>query len=736
MSNFTVSNVNDSGAGSFRKAIIGANQSSGLDEIVFDLPGTEPQTIQALSPLPDITDYVIIDGTTQSGYAGSPIIELNGANAGANANGLTLTADADGSTIRGLAINSFSGSGIVLDGSDSNEIMGNYIGTDTTGVIDLGNQGNGISLENGASDNLIGGTSGANLATNTSDAISLSSDGNLIVGNDGDGIVLSGQGTRRNQIEGNYVGTDINGTSALGNDKGISLSEKASRNTIAENLVSGNQDNGIEMSDKGTKRNQITGNYIGTDATGTNALGNENEGVKIEDGATNNIVGTGNSRDRNIISGNVGNALGLSDRGTKGNRVEGNYIGTDINGTKAIGNDAGVSIDDGSSENIIAGNLISGNIDDGIPIADEGTIDNVVVSNYIGTDVTGTKAIANGDDGLAIDDEAGRSFVVGNVISGNFSDGVEIQAAGATEILLAGNYIGTDASGTMPLGNGTDGVDIDAGASDNLVTRNAIANNGETGIEFNDEGTTNNIITSNYIGTDATGTLDFGNVEDGIFVFEGASGNIIGGTDSVDPIPDTFENNEMWSKTEKLLTENARALIGNDSLIDEGNLIRNNGGAGVLVASTETTSTSISGNSIANNGGLGIDLSNNFNTNNGVTANDSGDSDTGANNLQNTPVIDSVVSNTDGTEFLGTINSLPDTTYRIEFFSSGTADPSGFGEGQTFQGEVEVETDSDGNANFEYVADNSIPRTQVVSATATNTETSDTSEFAESLPVA
>lgn len=68
MTTFTVSNTDDSGAGSLRDAIIGANQSSGLDEIVFDLPGSEPQTIQALSPLPEITDLVSIDATTQSGY--------------------------------------------------------------------------------------------------------------------------------------------------------------------------------------------------------------------------------------------------------------------------------------------------------------------------------------------------------------------------------------------------------------------------------------------------------------------------------------------------------------------------------------------------------------------------------------------------------------------------------------------------------------------------------------------
>ena len=259
MTTFTVSNTNDAGAGSFRDAIIGANESSGLDNILFDLSGSEPHTIQLFSPLPEISDRVIIDGTTQSNFVGIPIIELNGENAGADADGLRITRDGSSSTIRGLAINRFSGSGIVLDGSDSNQISGNYIGTDATGIIDLGNQGNGISLENGASDNLIGGSNGANLSANTSDALSLGS--NLILGNDGDGIALSGKGTKRNRIEANKIGTDVTGKFDLGNDNGISISEKASRNFVTGNLISGNEDNGIEMSGEGTRRNRVNDNY-------------------------------------------------------------------------------------------------------------------------------------------------------------------------------------------------------------------------------------------------------------------------------------------------------------------------------------------------------------------------------------------------------------------------------------------------------------------------------------------
>lgn len=333
-----------------------------------------------------------------------------------------------------------------------------------------------------------------------------------------------------------------------------------------------------------------------------------------------------------------------------------------------------------------------------------------------------------GDDGLAIDDEAGRNFVIGNVLSGNFSDGVEIQAAGATEIIVAGNYIGTDATGTQALGNGTDGVDIDAGATNNIITRNVIASNGETGIELNDEGTSNNIITSNYIGTDATGTLELGNAEDGIIIFEGASGNIVGNSDLAEPITYNFAENEILQRADRFLTTSSRQLLKDDSLINEGNIISNNGGAGVLIAGITSTGNTISGNSISDNAGLGIDLGNDL-TRDGVTVNDSGDIDTGANNLLNSPEIDSIFNTANGTKLAGTLVSLPNTSYRLDFYSSPIADPSGFGEGQNFLGSIDIETDENGNGDFVFSVEDTLPATQVVSATTTNLETGDTSEF-------
>ena len=168
-----VTNPFDSGPGSLRQAIINANSHTGFgDTIAFRIPGTGVHTITPLSPLPAMTEPVIIDGTTQAGYAGSPLIELNGANAGATA-GLVLTG---GSVVRGLAINRFSGNGLTLSGN-GNTVQANYIGTNAAGTVDLGNLGNGIQIVDGAN-NLIGGPQPAVR--------------NIVSGNQGEGIRIDG----------------------------------------------------------------------------------------------------------------------------------------------------------------------------------------------------------------------------------------------------------------------------------------------------------------------------------------------------------------------------------------------------------------------------------------------------------------------------------------------------------------------------------------------------------------
>ncbi len=190
---FTVVNTNDSGSGSLRQAILTANANPGVDTITFDI-GSGVQTIAPTSALPAITDPVVIDGTTQPGYVDTPLVVLSADNTSL-INGLHVTAG--NSTIKGLVINGFQ-NGILLGVNGGNLVVGNYIGTDATGTVAVKNS-TGISLYSVA--NTIGGATAASR--------------NLISGN-GNAIV-SNVSAASTVIQGNYIGTNAAGTSALGN---------------------------------------------------------------------------------------------------------------------------------------------------------------------------------------------------------------------------------------------------------------------------------------------------------------------------------------------------------------------------------------------------------------------------------------------------------------------------------------------------------------------------------------
>ena len=267
---FVVTNTNDSGIGSLRQAILYANANPGLDTITFD---TRAQgcTSSARVPLSDLVDPVVIDATTQPGFAPSnprPVIELNGADAGTGTSGFTI--DTGGSTIKGLVINQFGGHGIVID-ADYNLITGDWIGTDSTGNGTLANLSAGIGVY--GTNNTIGGTG--------------SESGNVISGNADEGIFVAVGG---NLVQGNLIGTNANGTAALGNGlDGIFLSNSAG-NTISGNLISGNGSHGINLSTASS--NLVEGNKIGVNAGGMGAIGNVLDGIFLSNSAGNTISET------------------------------------------------------------------------------------------------------------------------------------------------------------------------------------------------------------------------------------------------------------------------------------------------------------------------------------------------------------------------------------------------------------------------------------------------------------
>ena len=224
VSTFTVTNTNDDGAGSLRQAILNANASTGFDAIEFNIPSTGPHTIQPLSALPRITEPVVIDGYTQSGASPNTngpdlgtnavlMIELDGTNAGDNVNGLII--EAGGNTVRGLVINRFPGfgDGIIILFNGGNSIQGNFIGTDVSGTTELPND-IGVLISANSKGNIIG-TDG--------DGVDDGAERNLISGNVRDGIRLQrgpvGAATDLNVIAGNLIGTDRTGTLAVGNQR-------------------------------------------------------------------------------------------------------------------------------------------------------------------------------------------------------------------------------------------------------------------------------------------------------------------------------------------------------------------------------------------------------------------------------------------------------------------------------------------------------------------------------------
>ena len=767
-------NANTGGDGiSLREAVIAANNTAGTDSIVFNIfiiEGGLFYTI-ALGGQLDITGPVIIDGYTQPGASANSLavgnnavlpIELNGAGIFPEGAPPLINLTAGGSTIKGLVINRAPGSGIVLSGGDNNIIQGNFIGTDLGGTVDFGNAGAGIAIAGSSIGNTIGGSSpGAR---------------NLISGNNQQGIDLAG-GTSGNIIRGNYIGTNKGGTGALANSfEGVRIMGSSNSNTIGgsgtgdRNVISGNLTDGVRIN--GSTGNLIQGNYIGTTAAGTAALGNTNYGVLLQGGASGNTVGgltsTPGTGAGNVLSGNGIDGVAMEHSGTASNLVQGNVIGLNAAGAASLGiQDFGVVLVDGPTNNTIGGtaagarNIISGNEFDGVLIVRNTTAvsGTVVEGNYIGTDLGGTLDVGNGRYGVLLSGGATNNRIGGtaaaskNVIAGNTQEGVRIESATSTGNLVQGNYIGANAAGTGALGNGGMGVLI-LTATGNTIgggsagARNIISGNAGQGLLLTG-GASSNAVQGNYIGTNAAGTGFLSNGFDGV-VLSNAANNTIGGTTAGERNIISGNNSYGVTLADSGTTGNTvsgnyigtnaagtgavgnglggvRVSLGASANTIQTNRLAFNGQDGVSVESG--TGNRIQANEIFSNGGLGLDLGDN-----GVTANDSGDGDSGPNRLQNYPVLGSAVVNGTQVTIQGTLNSTANSTFVVEFFASPAADsPSGFGEGQTFLGSATVNTDGSGNATINSIVTASGISGQFISATATHQSNNETSEFALSI---
>jgi uncharacterized repeat protein (TIGR01451 family) len=376
LATFVVTNAGDSAdpnSGSLRRAIMDANAMPGADVITFNIGGSGLHSIAVDSALPTITDPVTIDGTTQPGYTGRPLIEINGTSAGSNANGLRINS---ASTVKGLAINRFSAAGIRLE-VNGNTIQSSFIGTDATGTSARPNQGGGIVID-AASNNLIGGGTGL---------------GNVISGNLGNGIAITGSGSTNNRIDGNLIGTDVNGVAAVPNTgDGVNIfagnfNRIGGLNADERNVISGNLGRGVFLF---ASSSTVQNNYIGVGANGTTRLGNGSDGVSIF-GSDRNVIGGTLSSNRNVISGNGGSGVAIF--AANQNMIQGNYIGVGADATTAVGNQgAGVSVDSASGNQIGgtaagAGNVVAFNgqtfASGGVAISGSQAAGNSILSNAI-----------------------------------------------------------------------------------------------------------------------------------------------------------------------------------------------------------------------------------------------------------------------------------------------------------------------------------------------------------------
>ena len=553
------------------------------DRIIFNIPGTSPAVIHIINgSLPTIIDMLHIDGTTQPGYSGTPVIVLDGTNA--SAPGLSLFGI--NNIIEGLSIQSFM-SGIVISGSGE-----------------------------------------------------------------------PGQGGH--QIRNNFIGTDATGTLAKGNDSSGIYILQTPNNTITNNLISGNGGPGIRID--GTqfpgqtaqqeKGNIVHGNKIGVNNQGTAAIPNGGEGILIQNGANSNEIGGSLAGEGNLISGNKLNGILITGTGTDENRVQNNIIGANQPRNTALPNGInGISIALGAIKNVIKGNRIEGNTEQGVLVTDAGTNNNEILNNFIGS---------------------------------------------------------TD------LPNKMNGIRVANGSKDNLISQNNIGNNTQNGILITGGGTEGTSITSNSV---------IGNLLSGIALEDGTALNIIGGTIAA-------ASNIIQGNLSRGIV--VRGGVGNSIINDS---ISFNNFAGVAIVSG--TGNAILSNSIFSNiavpipnkpvNGLGIDLGDD-----GVTLNDGKDPRTGPNNLQNFPVLNTASLNNGTLNVQGTLLSIPNSNFRVEFFSNDACDLSGFGEGKTFLGFALITTDVNGNASFAPVFTGITGSVTGITATATDAS-NNTSEFSQCL---
>ncbi len=441
---------------------------------------------------------------------------------------------------------------------------------------------------------------------------------NVIIRSFSDGVyVASGN---NNYIGGNYIGTDTLGTRGLGNTRsGITVTYNATETYIESNVISGNKEYGITCSGDSV---YIRYNFIGTTPDGTDTLGNYYNGISFS-----MLSGSGSYAvvSSNIVSGNGNNTspyqsdkFGIYANRIKNLVVDSNFIGVDTSGTVSLPNRGGIMLDGDPwagypDSAFIAFNVISGNRGYGMLLYGNGIH---IYNNLVGLNIYGDSILKNSYRG--IHGWLKNSIIEYNYFCGNSYGGVyllQYYGENPDSNEFYGNRFGLGADGSTPYKNRFFGLRIDS-ANYNVIGNDTMPIN-----YFVDPlkiyGGAHNLIENNYFGSDTTGNPGAGiEGENGIYLnnsnFNTIENNLIlkCGKDGI-RIDNNSTNNVIFDNLIGLCDSNGITVIGDGSVYNQ-----------------------LSENRIYNNRGIAIDLGND-----GVTLNDSGDVDTGPNDLFNYPVI-------------------------------------------------------------------------------------------------
>ena len=548
-----VTDLADAGPGSLRAAITAADATPpGTSTLIdFNVAGT----ITLASRLPAIKRPMKVNGTSAPMYrtGGPPVVEIDCDSHG----GLHFGAGSAGSQLLGLAVDNSSGNGVTLR-AGSITLNDNYIGLDLHGSAS-GNHGDGVYVSAASSDNFIGQNDSGDQGVVA----------NVISGNGGSGIVLAG--SSGNVVVANRIGTSPAGQSRIGNGgDGIAITRRSDGNEIGGrefvdsatgkannptgnkgqvppvfvvpplgNLISGNASDGV-LIDSGSRNNVLNGNFVGTTVNGDAAIGNAGDGVWIRRADGNSLTGCRFVNNPfvyyNVLSGNGQNGLRVTDSDKV--LVQGNFFGIGANNTAIVANRLdGIRVDGRSANTQVGGviplgNVSAGNGRNGIEVA--GRARGFITFNTFGGLLAFKGAAPNGRDGLLITSTGGDNLARTNVFSGNRGNGIEL-AGRARGVTIDPDIAGLTTSGDAVLPNGGDGVLIHGAAHGNVVggsrrsviPQNTFSGNKGYGLAITGRAHGNRVFSS-FIGTEIFGVSALGNQKGGILVGGRAYRNSIG----------------------------------------------------------------------------------------------------------------------------------------------------------------------------------------------------------------